>query len=337
MRRFAVAIGLMLGVLLYGTLGHFFLLYPQFSLLQCAARTIVLLASINEAFFPTDLGVHYDTQYVLFMLSLVVFGMGVVVYALSAVTASLVEGDLRQLWRLRRMNREIQALRNHIIVAGGGETGHYIAKELRDSHHPFVIIERDAERLDRLRADGMLYIDGDASEETVLEAAGISRALGMSIAMPTDKETLFVTITARQMNPKLRIIAKGVEPSAEKKLVAAGADKVVLPAFIGGMRMASELVRPVAVTFLDRMLRDPADHTRFEELIIKAHGSLHGQTLESSNFEHSTGLHVVAIRRPDDARFDYRPKDNEALQAGTALVVIGRTEDVAQARHLAGD
>lgn len=235
------------------------------------------------------------------------------------------------------MNREIQALRNHIIVAGGGETGHYIAKELRDSHHPFVVIERDAERLDRLRADGMLYIDGDASEETVLEAAGISRALGMSIAMPTDKETLFVTITARQMNHNLRIIAKGVEPSAEKKLVAAGADKVVLPAFIGGMRMASELVRPVAVTFLDKMLRDPADHTRFEELIVQAQGALHGQTLRSSDFEHRTGLHVVAIRRPEETRFDYRPQDDEELKTGTALVVIGRTEDVAEARKLAGD
>lgn len=336
MRRFAIAIAWMFGVLVYGTLGHFVLLYPHFSLLQCAARTIVLLASINEAFFPTDLGPHYNTQYVLFMLSLVVFGMAVVVYSLSTATAFLVEGDLRHIWRLRKMNREIEALRNHVIVAGGGDTGHSIARELRISRTPFVVIERDSERLERLRADGMLCVEGDASEESVLRTAGIAHAKGVSIAMPTDKETLFVTVTARQLNPGLRIIAKGVDPSVEKKMMAAGADRVVLPAFIGGMRMASELIRPTAVTFMDKMLRDPEDHTRIEEVAISEAGELAGQTLESSRFQSRTGLQVVAIRRANELRFDYRPGGAEELKPGVVLVVIGRTEDVAKARELAG-
>ncbi len=335
-RRFTTAVLLLIGVFFYGTLGHYLLLYPHVSVLQCAFRTIVLLGTINEAFSPAELGDLYTTRYVAFMLSLVIFGISVILYALSTITAFLVEGDLRHLWRQRKMNKAISALQGHIIIAGGGETGHYIADELRVSLRSFVVIERDHERIERLAAEGILYVEGDASEEHVLEEAGIMRAKGMAIALPTDKENLFVTVTARQMNPKLTIIAKGVEPNIEKKLLTAGADKVVRPAFIGGMRIASELIRPMAVTFMDKMLRDPVDHTRIEEVVINERCLLEGQTIASSQFRQKTGLQVVAIRRPGETLFDYHPRADEKLSPGTVLVVIGRTEDVTKARDMAG-
>lgn len=335
-RRFAIAVGLLVSVFVYGTLGHYLLLYPHEPLLNCAFRTIVLLGTINESFSPADLGELYTPTYRVFMLSMVVLGISVILYALSTITAFLVEGDLKHLWRLRKMNKEIQALSGHFIIVGAGETGHYIAEELKVSLHKQVIIECDLERAERMQAQGFLCIQGDASEEEVLEEAGIMRAKGLAVALPTDKDNLFVTITARQMNPDLTIIAKGVDETIEKKLVASGAAKVVRPAFIGGMRMASELIRPMAVTFMDKMLRDPVQHTRIEEIVIVEDGSLAEQTIASSQFRQKTGLQVVAIRRAGSELFDYNPKIDEPLRPGTVLVVIGRTEDVAKARTMAG-
>ncbi len=335
-RRFLIAVGLLVGVFLYGTLGHYVLLYPHYSIMRCAFRTIVLLGTINESFSPADLGPLYTKTYVAFMLSMVVLGISVILYALSTITAFLVEGDLQQLWRLRKMNKEIGAMNGHFIIVGAGETGHYIAGELRTSRHKQVIIEADPERVERVRSEGYLCIQGDASEEHVLEEAGIMRARGLAVALPTDKDNLFVTITARQMNPGLTIIAKGVDQTVEKKMVAAGADKVVRPAFIGGMRMASELIRPIAVTFMDKMLRDPVQATRIEEIVINEKCALAGQTISSSAFRQKTGLQVVAIRRPGETLFDYHPKADEPLSPTTVLVVIGRTDDVVKAREMAG-
>ena len=335
-RRFGIAVALLVTVFLYGAVGHYVLLYPTETLLNCAFRTIVLLGTINEAFSPGDLGELYTPTYVGFMLSMVVFGISVILYALSTITAFLVEGDLQHLWRLRKMHKEIRAMQGHFIIVGAGETGHYIAEELKVSQHRQVIIEVDSERAERMRAQGYLCMQGDASEEVVLEEAGIMRAKGLAVALPTDKDNLFVTITARQMNPGLTIISKGVDETVEKKLSAAGADKIVRPAFIGGMRMASELIRPMAVTFMDKMLRDPIQHTRIEEIVINADCSLAEQTIASSQFRQKTGLQVVAIRRTTETLFDYNPRADEPLRPGTVLVVIGRTDDVAKARSMAG-
>jgi voltage-gated potassium channel len=335
-RRFGIAVALLVTVFLYGALGHYLLLYPHETLLNCAFRTIVLLGTINEAFSPAELGEFYTPTYVAFMLSMVVFGISVILYALSTITAFLVEGDLQHLWRLRKMNKEIKAMNGHFIIVGAGETGHYIAEELKVSRHRQVIIEVDPERAERMQAQGYLCMQGDASEEGVLEEAGIMRAKGLAVALPTDKDNLFVTITARQMNPGLTIISKGVDETVEKKLSAAGADKIVRPAFIGGMRMASELIRPMAVTFMDKMLRDPDQHTRIEEIVINDGSALGGQTIATSQFRQKTGLQVVAIRRPGETLFDYNPRADEPLQHDTVLVVLGRTEDAAKARAMAG-
>lgn len=334
--RLGRAVALVLGVFIYGTIGHFILLFPRVPLLDCAFRTIVLLGTINEAFSAEQVGVLNVPVYRVFTLTLIIFGVSVILYALSTITAFLVEGELQELMRIRKMSKEIAKFRNHFIIAGGGETGHYIADELRVSKRQFVMIENNKERVQRLADEGHAHVEGDAADEHILEQAGIHRATGLAVALPSDPQNLFVTITARQMNPDLMIIAKGIEGNINSKLIAAGADKVVRPAFIGGMRMASELIRPTAVTFIDRMLRDPTDTTRIEEIVVTAGGNLEGHTIANSKFRQKTGLQVVAIRRPGEDKFCYQPDVEAILEAGTSLVVIGLTEDVAKARELAG-
>jgi voltage-gated potassium channel len=335
-RRFAIAVTLLVGVFVYGTIGHYVLLQSEFSLLRCAYRTVVLLSTINEAFDREELGPLYTRTYLVFMLSLVVFGIGVILYALSTITAFLVEGDLQHLWRLRKMSNEISKQKNHIIICGGGETGHYIADELRVSRHPFVMIDKDHERAGRLDAEGILFVEGDAMEEETLELAGIMRADALAVCLPGDQENLFVTITARQMNPALTIIAKGVDVNIGKKLLAAGADRVVRPAFIGGLRMANELIRPTAVSFMDRMLTDPEETTRLEEIAINQDCGLEGLTIGEANFRQKTGLQVVAVKLPEEQRYCYQPDSTTVLRAGTVLIVLGTTDDVAKARAMAG-
>jgi len=333
-RRMLTAVILLVGVFLYGTLGHYFLLYPKYGLLHCAFRTIVMLGTINEAFDARELAGLNTPIFKVFMLSMVVFGTSVILYALSVITAFFVEGELQQLLRHRKMSREISKVSDHFIICGAGETGHYIAEELKASGRQFVLVEKDHERVEKLMQDGFPYVEGDASDEEVLEKAGILRARGLAVALPTDRENLYVTITARQMNPKLRIISKGVEHNVDRKLQAAGATKVVRPNLIGGMRMASELIRPVATTFIDRMLHDPDDPTRIDEICIPDGSALAGKTLAGSSFRQKTGLQVVAVKPADASRFDYDPKPDTCLVAGTVLVVIGRTNDVAHARSL---
>jgi voltage-gated potassium channel len=199
-----------------------------------------------------------------------------------------------------------------------------------------VVVEKNPERIMKLDHEGYLYVAGDALEDEVLLEAGIARARGVAVALPTDKENLYVTLTARQLNPKLRIITKGSDLTTDRKLLKAGADSVVSPATLGGMRIASELARPAATRFIDKMLRDPTEATRIEEIVIHDGSELAGRTIASSAFRQRTGLQIVALLSPGGDRYDYQPDLNTALAPGTTLVVIGPTRMVAEARRFGG-
>jgi voltage-gated potassium channel len=335
-KRLKIAIIMLVAVFLYGSLGQFFFLHSKFGVLEIAQRTIVMLGTINESFSAAELGDLNTIFYKAFMLTLVIFGIAVILFSLSTITAFFVEGELKQLLRFRKMSKEIANLKNHFIICGLGDLGHTIASEFQVSRHPFVVIDNDPERIERIEQEGFLHVRGDATEDDILKEAGIDCAKGMAVSLPRDTENLFVTISARQLNPRLRIITKGSDPKTDRKLKLAGADKVVSPAFIGGMRMASELIRPSVVTFMDKMLRDPHETTRIEEVNIGEGCKMEGETIASSKFKQRTGLQVVAIKHIEDTHFSYDPHPDAPLKKGTTLVVIGRIEDVAKARQMAG-
>jgi voltage-gated potassium channel len=335
-RRLMQSIGMLLVVFLYGTLGHWLFLRESVTLAEAAFRTGVMLATINEAFLATDVAPGLQPAFKVFMLTLVLFGIAVILYSLSTITAFFVEGELHEMLRRRKMSKEIARIKNHFIVCGGGSTGLQIACELGESRYEFVVVEIDPERIEKLQHDGYPYVTGDALEDEVLEEAGIHRAKGIAVALPSDKENLFVTLSARQLNPALRIIAKGSDPATDRKLKKAGADTVVSPAVLGGMRIASELVRPTATRFIDKMLRDPTETTRIEEIVINERSELAGKTIVSSRFRQRTGLQIVALLEPGSETYCYQPDVDKPLAPGTTLVVIGPTRQAAEARHLAG-
>jgi voltage-gated potassium channel len=260
-------------------------------------------------------------------LLLILLGSGSLVFFVSSFTAFIVEGDIQGALRRRRMQKKIDQLSDHFIVVGVGATGIHVVGELIASKVPFVVVETNEERLvalsEQLGPD-FLYVRGDATLDHTLEQAGIMRAKGLAATLREDKDNAFVTITARALNPKLRIAAKVTEDSSETKLKRAGADTIVSPSFIGGMRLASELVRPSVVEFLDKMR---SQDLRVEEVPIPDGSPLIGAPLRETGIRHQSNVLVLAVREPDGA-YSYNPGPDFTLVSGQTLVVLCRTEDL---------
>lgn len=264
-------------------------------------------------------------------------GLGVVAYFQSALTTFLVEDVLGHRFRYRRMQRKIAELDGHIVVAGAGSTGRHVIAELLATNSPFVVIERTQEAVDALKEDfkspEMLFVLGDATHDAVLQAAGIAKARGIVAALTEDKDNLFVTLSARDLNANARIVSKVIAAEAEHKMIRAGANATVSPNRIGGMRMASEMLRPTAVRFLDRMLQAKGGVLRVEEVKIPSESWFVGRALKDLPIRTKTSALVVAILEGDD--FHYNPEPNTVIRKDDTLVVMGDVTNIEKLRELA--
>lgn len=320
---------------LTGVTGYMLLGGPDWKLLDAVYMTTISLTTVGYG-ETHDLAGNPAAR--LFTIFLLITGYSVVIYATSTITAFLVEGELQDFLRRRKMSQVINKLKEHYIVCGGGETGVVIIGELLQTGRTCVVIENDRERAQKLIehfGDGLLVVVGDATEDETLLAAGVDRARGMMVVLESDKDSLFVTLTARQLNRDLRIVAKGVERGIEAKLTKAGADSVVSPNFIGGMRICSQVIRPAVVGFLDSMLRDQNQNTRFEELEIRAGSKLDGVTIRNASLLEKVGLLVIALRRSCTEEWVYNPPADTPLAPGTTIVVLGPVANVGRLRELA--
>ena len=239
------------------------------------------------------------------------------------------------------MTKALDQIHDHIIVCGVGTTGVHVVEELVWTKWPLVAIDRDAARLERLQeltAQMLPTVVGDATEDEVLERAGIRRARGIVAALTDDKDNLFIVVSARQLNPTLRIIAKGVDMAAAEKLKRAGADSVVNPAFIGGVRMVSEMIRPQVVEFLDFMLRDKDKNLRIEEVVVpqglaaRRQAHLRGADPQATPTSSSSPCASRRRRRSSRAASSTTPGPRCAIVADMALIVLGETENVHKLR-----
>lgn len=271
-----------------------------------------------------------------FTTVIILAGLGTVAYFQSSMTAILVQGVIGQRFRLRRMQKRIEGLSNHVIVTGAGATGMHVIEELYATKTKFVVIDKHRHILERISRDlvngEMLYVVGDATEDATLVEAGITRAMGVVAALTEDKDNLFVTLSARSLNASARIVSKVIAPDAAPKMMRAGANATVSPNMIGGRRLASELVRPTVVEFVDQMLRDQEDVLRLEEVVIPDGSWFIGKTLREVPIRAETKLLVVALRV--DRKFMYNPEPSTELEVGSVLVVLGASANVAKLRAL---
>lgn len=318
-RRIVFALILLTIVVVSGTFGY--ILIEGWNLLDSFYMTIITIASVGymEVNPLSPLGR-------IFTIFLIVFGMGVLLFGISTFTAFLVEGELSELLRRRKMEKSVAGLKSHYIVCGIGTIGSHIIDELYKTGRPFVAIDSSEEICKELAEKGMLFIKGDSTSSLVLKSANAANAKGVFCSLHSDAENLLLILTAKGINPLLRIVSKAEEDESEEKMIRAGADGVVLPKFIGGLRMASAMIRPEAVSFLDRMLKGQDETYRVEDIVINAGSAFAGKTLKTSGLLDKKGISVVAIKRGE--QYIFNPSGDEGLNAGDALIFIGETSSI---------
>lgn len=294
---------------------------PQTSWIDALYMTVITLSTVG---YGETIDLSHSPGGRAFTILVILTGVGTLVYFVSRLIAFLVEGHLEHMLRRRRMKRKIDQLSGHTVLCGGGHTGVAVLEELLRTERPVVLIEASSERYDELVRDvgrDLLAVIGDATDDDTLEAAGVKQASGLVTAVSNDKDNLIVTISARLLNPKLRIVARCIDPSMADKMAKAGADKVVSPNSIGGLRMVSELVRPAAVSFLDTMLRDRASRVRVEAVPVPAGSPFDGVAFGELAKRVARSSVVVALEGRD-GEWVHNPTPDHALEAGMALVLI---------------
>lgn len=323
-KRLLVSLTIFLFVLAVGVTGFMILGGPGTTLLDSVYMTVITLSTIG---YGETIDISHNPAARIFNIGFIILSLGTIAYAVSSITAFVVEGELKNILGRRKMDKEIARLRDHFIICGGDETATPIVRELIMTQRPFVVIDLDKAKIDKLAALGLvLAVHGDATEDSVLEKAGIGRAKGVLSVLPTDEANLFVTISARSLNPNLRIVAKGNDPQSHKKMIKAGADSVISPTNIGGMRMVSEMIRPATTTFLDMMLRERERVLRFDEVTIPAGSRLAGKTIAEARFEDASGGLLVALRKGGGKAFDFNPAKTTQLAEGDVLIFIAGPE-----------
>lgn len=327
----------MLFVVAGGTFGYYWLGGGKWALGDCLYMTVITVTTVGYG--ETLPGMDTQAHVRGFTMVLLVFGTGVLVYFASMITAFVVEGDLRNVLHASRLKKRIRLMKDHFVVCGVGSTGRHIVNELLTTGRSVVAIDTNEAELREIEAAfpraHYSFIVGDATDDEVLAQVNIQHARGVVAALSSDKDNLYLVVATRQISSNARLIARCAELNHVDKLKRAGADAVVSPNFIGGMRMVSELVRPSVVKFLDEMLRDKAAPMRIEEVAIGAGSGLAGQTLRDADVRGKYGMSVLAVKASASGAWEYNPSPDRRLEAGAILVVLGSSEQVVGLRKTA--
>lgn len=323
--RLLTALAALIAVAFVGAFGY--ALIEGWPLFDGLYMTVITIATVGYG--ETHPLSHQDQA---FTILLILLGSGVMLYAVSALTAFIVEGTLGDFFKRLKMEKKIGSLKGHHIICGMSGTSRYAVDEFLKTGMDFVVIELDPHKISELEKRGILYVQGDATSDAALHDAGILRAAGLISALHSDADNLLVALTARELNRDLRIVAKANHEESEHKLRKVGADGVVMPNFIGGLRMASELIRPSVVTFLDTMLRGLDRAVRVEEIPIEQNSTVAGRTLEESGLLGTEGVSVLALVRGKEP-YRFNPRPSQRLEPGDCLIVMGFSTLIGKLRN----
>ena len=286
--RFIIALILAATIIIGGTAGYFFI--EKWSLSDSLYMTFLTITTVGfgEVHQLSETGRH-------FTILLIVFSVFTLGYSVTIFITYVFEGQILDAVKERRMKRATRKLKDHFIVCGAGSVGKEVVQAFQRARVKYVVIDKDPLASSLSHDESVLYIDGDASDDEILQEAGIEYAAGLVSALPDDESNLFVVFTARQLNPKLNIVATASDERTAKKLTKAGANKVISPIQIAGQRMASVMIRPSVVSFLDVMVRGESIDMRMEQVPLDSESSLIGKTLRESGIGRHTGAIVVGI------------------------------------------
>lgn len=336
-RRLLYALLTLVCVVTIAVTGYRVLGGERIGFLQALYMAVITLAGVG---YGEIVDTSHNPALRVFNMFVVLIGVTLTVYVFSVVTAFLVEGEIRNIFWRRRMERHISELKDHYIVCGLGDTGRYCIDELVKTETPFVAVENHPDNVKKFQEHAptkdFLYVVGDAADAAVLDEAGIAQAKGLIAALPSDKDNLVVTVMAHQQNPSLRIVARCTDLKFAERLIKAGANATVSPNHIGGLRMASEALRPHVVNFLDLMLKEKSHTVRVEEIQVPGGGAWVGLSMSDLDLRHRYHLLPMAVRthgENHERKFLFDPPDSYHLSGGDVIVVMGDIHEVHKARH----
>src|SRR5436305_7899405 len=302
----------MVVVLTVGTVG--FIVIFGVGVLQALYDTASVVTTIGFRAQPKSAGAK------IFSIFLILAGVGTVLYAFGVVLEAIIEGQLGDLYGRRRMEKKIAGMEGHVIVCGWGRVGRAIADNLAPEQD-LVVVDNDPARIAEVPYP---TVSGDATDDAVLERAGVQRCRALVAAVTSDADNLYLTLTGRTLRPDLFIVARARITSSEDKLLRAGANRVVNPQAIGGARMAAFVLQPHVTEFLDVVMHGADIEYRLEEVVLPAGSPIAGQTLRDAHVRDRTGALVLALRDPHGA-FTTNPPPETVMQAGHILIAIGTT------------
>ena len=322
MRKIIIIGIIFVALLLIGTFGY--MLLENTGFWMGLYLTIITVFTVG---YGDIVPVHDSGR--IFTVFLVITSVSFVFYVFSKITETMIEGELRGLYKRRKMHRQISRLKEHYIICGFGRIGKEICKILKEYKRPFVVIEKDTEEIRNLEELQYLRLQGDASDDDVLLQAGIEQARGLVSVVASDADNLYITLTARGLSPHLFIMARSSgTPGAQIKLKRAGATRVISPYSIGARRMAHLIVRPTVTDFIDLTMRAGKLDLIMEELLVSPDSRLNGKNLINSEIRKKYDVIVVAIKRQDGSML-FNPKPDTVILAGDILIVLGASEQIA--------
>ncbi|WP_017872562.1 NAD-binding protein [Candidatus Caldatribacterium saccharofermentans] len=329
-RQLFILGGLILALVFGGSLGYVFIeKWPFFDALY---MTVITLTTVGfQEVRPLSPAGR------IFTIGIVGSGVLTVTYGVSSLVRLLSEGKFGEYWRRQEVKRMLKTIKGHFIICGCGVVGSEVVEYFVRSRVPYVVIEKDRGKIERamLLHPDLLFLEGDATQEEILKEAGIERARGLLALVGSDPENVYITLTARHLNPHLRIVARAIVPESVEILRRAGADYVICPQKIGALRLAAAALRPHASFFLDLLLRSETLDLTIEEIEIQPQSPLCGKTLGEANLPEEFGVLVVAIRDREKGNFLFNPKGNTRLGPHDTLIVLGRTEQILELQKLA--
>lgn len=268
----------------------------------------------------------------LFLLSVLLMGVGTVAYSFSVIISALVENQISRIVERNKMEKDIRKLDKHIIVCGAGRVGCNVIEVLQREGMPYILIDQDETVVNELQEQGYLVLTGDATQDDVLFSAGIERAAGIVCALSEDAYNVFIALTARATNPDLKIIARAERPETVEKLRRAGADKVIAPAQIGGYQMAMAILKPMTVDMVKTVWASSDIQLQLEEISISENSIMNNQCIQDIFDRQRNNIIVVSIIRDGDFRIN--PQETDIIMAGDVLVIIGSKEDLSKLEEL---
>ena len=320
LRRIIKGFIILFVVLMFGSLGY--MIIEKWNFFDALYMTVITITTVG---FREVGSISEEGR--LFTIFIIFSGMGIIAYILGMAAQAMVDLQVGAILGRRKLGRTLRSIKNHYVICGFGRIGKIICKELKENKIPMVVIDNDPETAQLLEDEGIPYIVDDATSEEALIEVGVERAKGLVSVVASDADNLFITMSARGLNPDLFIVVRSDEEHTEKKLLRVGANRVVMPYLIGGRKMAQTIIKPAVTDFLEFTVHNRNIGLEMGELVVSEKSPLRGITLVDSGIRQETDVIIVAIRKKrGDMKFN--PSSITRIEAGDTLISLGKSEDL---------